>query len=206
MKARVDLATWARREHFAFFRGFSEPFFGFAVELRCEGAWRRAREAGASFYLTYLHAALRAANATPAFALRIEGDDVVRWDRVDVSATVDRDDGTFGFSYVPYDPDPARFATLAQAEIARVRATSGLCPPEVDAAVVHFSAVPWIRFTALAHARQHGTDDASPKMSFGKLFERDGARWLPFSIHAHHAVVDGRDVGAFLDQLQALLV
>ncbi|MBA2322150.1 MAG: chloramphenicol acetyltransferase [Deltaproteobacteria bacterium] len=205
MKRPLDLAAWPRREHFGFFRHFSEPFFGVTVELRCEGLYRAARDRSASFYLAYLHATLQAVNAVDALALRIEGDTVWQHDRVDVSATVHRDDGTFGFSYIPYDADFDLFSEHARAEIARVRSTSGLAVPQVDAAVVHASAVPWLQFTALSHARQHNTDDASPKIAFGKLFQRHGARHLPISIHVHHAVADGLHVGQVVDDLQRRL-
>lgn len=203
MKRRLDLATWPRREHFQFFRGFSEPFFGVTLELRCEGLYQATR--GRSFYLAYLHATLQAVNAVEAFALRIEGDAVWQYDRVDVCATVSRQDGTFGFSYIPYHADFDVFVALARAEIARVRATSGLAIPQVDAAVIQASAVPWLQFTSLSHARQHGSDDAAPKIAFGKLFQRDGARHLPIAIHVHHAVADGLHVGQMVETLQRRL-
>lgn len=205
MRQALDLASWPRREHFAFFRAFTEPFFGVTVEVRCDVAWRGAKARGDSFYLTYLHAALQAANEIEPFRYRIEGNAVWRYDRVDVSATVGREDGTFGFSYIPFDPRFDVFATAAATEIARVRATSGLALPTTDAAVIHASALPWLQFTGLSHARHHGWPDASPKLSFGRVFERDGARMLPVAIHVHHALMDGLHVGLFVDRLQALL-
>lgn len=201
----IDLETWPRREHFAFFRAFAEPFFGVTVELRCDGLYRASKARGGSFWLAYLHATMQAVNAVDALALRIEGDRVWRYERVDVSATVDRPDGTFGFSYMRYDPDFETFEAGARAEVARVRAGTGLELRQLDAAVVHASAVPWVRFTALSHARQFGTDDASPKIAFGRLFERDGAKWLPVSVHVHHAVADGLHVGRLVEELEARL-
>lgn len=205
MRHPIDVPAWSRREHFQFFKAFTEPFWGLTVELRCDRSWEASRAPGASFYLRYLHAALSAANAVEAFCLRFSGDTVWRYDRVDVSATVDRIDGTFGFSYVPFDPDFTRFADAARAEWARVRATTGLALAQRDAAVVHASALPWVSFTSLSHARNLATDDASPKLAFGRVVERDGARWLPIAIHVHHGLVDGIDVGRFVERLEATL-
>ena len=44
--------------------------------------------------------------------------------------------------------------------------------------------------------------DSCPSITFGKMTEHDGRRSMPLSIHVHHALVDGRDVGRYLEALQ----
>jgi chloramphenicol O-acetyltransferase type A len=34
---------------------------------------------------------------------------------------------------------------------------------------IHFSAIPWLNFTSLSHARSYTFPDSSPKISFGKM-------------------------------------
>lgn len=201
----LDLSTWPRKAHFDFFRAFDEPFFGVTVELDCTELFRRSRESGESFFLRYLHASLVAANDTEAFRYRIEGERVVVHDEVHASATIDRDDGTFGFSYLPFHRSFQAFAAAALPVIAEVRSGRTLTPAVKSENVIHYSSLPWLRFTALSHARHYGFADSSPKMTFGRLAERDGRQTLPFSIHVHHALMDGRELGLFVEAVEHVM-
>lgn len=98
MKQILDLNGWARKEHFHFFKQFDEPFFGVTVNIDCTLAYASAKAKGIPFFLYYLHKSLTIANQIAAFRYRIVEDQVWIYDKVDVSSTVDRPDGTFGFS------------------------------------------------------------------------------------------------------------
>ncbi len=199
------METWPRRDHFHFFRGFDEPFFGLTVRLDATAAYAHCKSAGHSFFLYYLHHCLTAVNAVDPFRYRIEGERVAVYDRINVSATIGRADGTFDFSYILYDPDFATFRASAEVEIARIRSGSGLNPRVSGKDVIHFSAAPWLDFTALSHARHYGREDSCTKISVGKLTERDGKLGMPVSIHGHHALLDGLHVGQFVDTFQRLM-
>ena len=202
---QLDLTSWPRRQHFDFFRKFDEPYFGLCVRVDCTEALEHCRVSGHSFFLYYLHACLRAVNETEVFRYRIDGDGVMVHDRIHASATIGRDDGSFDFSYIPYADDFGVFVKGARAEIARIRSTSGLNVGVAGADVIHFSAVPWLDFTQISHARGFGTGDSCPKISVGKVTERDGRPGMPVSIHAHHALMDGRHVGDFVEAFQRAL-
>ncbi len=47
--------------------------------------------------------------------------------------------------------------------------------------------------------------DSAPKISFGKMTETNGEKSMPVSIHVHHALVDGVDVGRYIDCYQELM-
>ena len=198
----LDIENWARKEHFHFFRQFEEPFFGITVRLDCTEAYQTAKKTNTSFFLYYLHQILRAVNEVACFRYRIRQDRVVIHDRIHASATINREDGTFDFSLLPFSPDFKRFSKDAQSEIDRIRGTSGLNLGVAGDDVIHFSAVPWLDFTSLSHARRFSYPDSCPKLSVGKLTERDGRLGMPLSIHAHHALMDGRDVATFIKYLK----
>jgi chloramphenicol O-acetyltransferase type A len=65
--------------------------------------------------------------------------------------------------------------------------------------------LPWIRFTSISHARSFSFKDCIPKISFGKMTEQKGVKTMPVSIHVHHAIADGSDVGLFVEKLQEIL-
>lgn len=205
MKTILDLDTWNRKDHFLFFNGFEEPFFGIVADLDVSIAYQQAKAAGVSFFLYYLHKSLAAANQIKPFRYRIEDAKVVVYDRVDASPTIQRPDGTFGFSYMDFHPDFEIFRREAQKEIDRVQNTSGLELAGARNNVIHVSSLPWIRFTSISHARSFSFKDSCPKISFGKMTEEDGKKIMPVSIHVNHSLADGADVGAFFNLFQDLM-
>jgi chloramphenicol O-acetyltransferase type A len=205
MKQKLDIENWARKDHFNFFKQFEEPFFGVCINIDCSRAYAAAKETGASFFLYYLYQSLSAANAIDGFKYRIINDEVIVFDMVHASPTINRPDGTFGFSYIDYHPSFTTFIKSAKEEIDRVQNSKGLVPAVSGENVIHYSSIPWINFTALSHARSFSFKDSSPKISFGKMTEEDGKRTMPVSIHVHHALMDGFHVGHYIDLFQELM-
>jgi chloramphenicol O-acetyltransferase type A len=205
LKHFIDLENWERKEHFEFFSKFSDPFWGLTLNVNCTVAYNRAKAGNNSFYLYYLYQSLRAVNLVDAFKLRIEDDKPLRYDRIDASATVDRPDGSFGFSYMVYKEDFDEFQQLAREEIARVRGERGLNTGVAGQNVIHYSAVPWISFTSLSHAGHSAFKDSVPKISFGKIFRQGDQLLMPVAIHAHHALVDGFHAGQLVELYENFL-
>lgn len=66
MRTKIDTTQWERGEQYAFFKQFTEPFFGITVQVDCTTVYNRAKANEDSFFLTYLYDALRAANEVEA--------------------------------------------------------------------------------------------------------------------------------------------
>lgn len=206
MKKYLDKTMWPRREHFEFFSKFEEPFFGIVSNVDVTLAYAAAKENRNSFFLWYLHKVAAAVNAVEEFRYRISGDDILIYDRIDISATLTRDDNTFGFSLIEYNADFSCFHAGAKAEIERVRNTPGLFTRSFEADnLIHFSAIPWVDFTSLSHARSFTFADSCPKISVGKMTEAKGRKTMPVSVHVHHGLMDGYHVGLFFERLQQQL-
>ena len=205
MKQKLDLTTWNRKEHFLFFKQMEEPFYGITTSIDCTKAYSKAKELGVTFFSYYLHKTLSAVNAIENFRYRIIEDEVYVFDVIDASATVMREDTTFGFSYMPFSEEIIGFAKTVQTEIERIQSTTGVFTREYPENLIHFSALPWINFSSLSHARSFTWPDSCPKISYGKLIDENGIKSMPISIHVHHGLVDGYHVGLFLDALQQLM-
>jgi chloramphenicol O-acetyltransferase type A len=204
LRQKVDLDSWVRRAHFEFFSTFDEPYYGICVRVDCTKAYAAAKRKGYSFFLYYLYQSIAAAQRVEAFRLRIEDGEVFRYDRIDGGSTVMRPDGTFGFGYYTYDDAIETFMEESGREVERVRGTTGLERRNVPN-IIRCSALPWIDFTSLSHARRFAAGDSCPWISFGKMTEENGRRSMPVSIHVHHALVDGVDVGRYVECFQALM-
>lgn len=200
----LEISAWKRREHFDLFRPFANPFFSVCVDLDATRVWEESRQPGSpSFYVATLFHSLRAANSTEAFRLRIRGDRVWLHDSVRASATILRDDDTFGFGIFPPAPTLEEFHRRAVGEVAAARRVGPLIlprPGEDD--LVYHSSLPWMRFTAFTNALNGGKDSV-PRVVFGKTAQRGGRWTLPVAVEVHHALVDGLDVARYLSALQA---
>ncbi|AXT49614.1 chloramphenicol acetyltransferase [Aquimarina sp. BL5] len=206
-KSALDLTTWNRREHYEFFSGFDEPFFGIVSTVDFTIGYQKIKDNGYPYFLYYLHKALKAANHVTPFRYRIEEDKVYVYESIHASATIGREDHTFGFSFIMFDEDFKSFSINAQKEIEAVRNSTGLRNNDnakrMDS--LHISSIPWYNFSSISHARHFQYRDSVPKISFGKYTKEGSKINLPISIHVHHALMDGYHVGLYLEEFQRLL-
>lgn len=201
MKHKLALDSWVRKDHFNFFNQFDEPYYGVNVNIDCTTAYQTVKQNGVSFYLFYLYQSLAASQVVDSFKLRIEHDEVYRYDRIDAGSTIGRPDGTFGFGDFIYYSTFNEFYIEAVKVMEQVKAETGLVLSQA-LNVIRYSALPWIDFTSLSHARTFSFKDSCPKISFGKVTENNGRKFMPVSIHVHHALVDGIDLGRYIDCYQ----
>jgi chloramphenicol O-acetyltransferase type A len=205
VKQKLNLNTWNRKEHFQFFKQMEEPFFGITTRIDCTKAFAKSKELGVSFFTYYLHKTLIAVNAIPNFRYRIIDDEIYIFDTIDASATIFREDKTFGFSLIEYNENLTAFAEIAKREIERVKNTTGLITRDFEINLIHFSAVPWVDFTSYSHARSFSWLDSCPKISFGKLVEENNKKTMAMAIHVHHGLMDGYHVGEFVSLFQEMM-
>ena len=207
MKTLLDIENWNRKEHFLFFKQMEEPFFGITTTIDCTKGYETAKQLETSFFTYYLHKTMVTVNAIEPFRYRILDDAIYIHDTIGVSATIMREDNTFGFSLIEYSPDFNVFAANTYDEIQRIKNTTGLFTREFpNDNLIHFSAIPWVNFTSLSHARSYTFPDSCPKISFGKMIiDDDGKKTMPMSINVHHGLMDGFHVGQFVDFFQELM-
>lgn len=207
MRQKLDLETWNRKEHFEFFSQFEEPFFGVTVQVDCTKAYQNAKQIGVSFFAYYLFKTLVAVNQIENFRYRIHEKEVFIYDKINASATILRNDNTFGFSFMEFESEIHAFAKNVSTESDRVKNTSGLFTRDFSTVnLIHFSTLALINFTSFSHARSFTFEDSCPKISFGKMeIAENGQRSFSMSIHVHHGLMDGYHVGNFVDLFQKLM-
>lgn len=206
MAVFLNTHTWARREAFEYFRGFDKPYFSVCVRLDAAALKAAAAARGASFTLACHFIALRLANVHEALRYRLEGGRVRVHPAVHGSTTVLRDDESFGFATLQHTADFAAFCTQGAAAMAAVRTRQRPFEPDIDeAALVHFTTLPWLHFTSFSHARNWGREDSVPKIAFGRLQPEGPCLWLPFSVEVHHALMDGLHLGRYVQDVEAAL-
>lgn len=207
MEKLLDITNWKRKEHYEFFSKYDEPFWGIVSEIDCTKAYQKAKENNISFFLYYLHKPTLAVNMIEEFRYRIRDDKVVVFDEVHVSSTLGRDDETFSYSFIKYNSNFSEFVLSAQKEIERVKMSTGLNITDDTSRLdtIHYSSLPWTKFTGLTHARNFKNKDSVPKIVFGKYYLVDGRKIMNVSLNAHHGLVDGLHGAKYFDLFQKLM-
>ncbi len=202
---RIDLATWNRSEQFRFFRTYDRPHYATTARVDVSGLMARRKALALSPFRTTIHAVGAALHTVPELRMRFRGDEVTLYDRLWLSPTIPLDNGDFRYTYVRFDADRAVFDQDAAARIAEVRAGQPLNANDGSQAdVAYLSCLPWLDYSSLDNALP-GPDDCIPRVSWGKIVPKGDGHDMAVTLHVHHALVDGRQVGQFFEALGAAL-
>lgn len=201
----IDKATWNRRPHFELFRSYKDPFFGITFTLDLSRFLPRLKSHGHPFFHSFLHLVLEAANESDAFKLRIRGENVVLHDTVHASYTLMTDEHVFRFVTARYHPNLEMFLLQAKEGALEAKREVDVSDKEGVDDLIYVSSLPWMSYTSIRHAMPGFKDDSFPRLTWGKYEAKDGITTIPFSVDAHHALVDGYDVAMFAKRLQERL-
>ena len=202
MKKHINLDNYDRKEQFKFFKDFEEPFFGLTTHLNCENIYNYCKKKKIPFFAYYLYQTNKAVNQVNNFRQRIINDQIYQFDVIHISTTIARKNKTFGFSYLKHSEHFNEFLDQFVKERKRIENSDLLMPANMDEQVIHYSAIPWINFSSISHARKFSINDTCPKITFGKIHKSKEGLMMPVSIHAHHALVDGYHVGQLVQIIQ----
>ena len=207
MKRIIDYNNWIRKEHYEWFKNFDEPFFGVVSEVDCSIAYANSKKNNIPFFHNYLHKSIKAANLLESFRLRVEEDQIVCYDSIHASATLNNAVGLFAISFINYDEDLIKFSKNVKKEEDRVRKIKGLGVNSDTARkdTIHYSSAPWFKITGLTHARNFKFQDSVPKITFGKFETTGNKKIMNISINGHHGLMDGSHVAEYLKLFQELL-
>ena len=206
----IDLSTWKRQAHFEFFYRMDYPQYNVCANVDVTHFLQETRRKGLSFYYSMLFAVTHAANRCEPFRYRIRADkQVVLHDRVHPSFTdMDADTTDELFKMVLSEVGVnslSEYVALTKERSAAQRTYFDIPGIEGRDDLLYITCLPWISFTHLSHTIRLDRNDAVPRISWGKYFVQEGKTWLPFSVQAHHAFVDGIHVGQYLSELQLFL-
>ncbi len=203
----IDFKDPHRRKHFDFFRRMDQPHFNLTANLEITPLLHFLQQEGLPFTATVVYCITRAANAIPQFRQRIRGERVIEHPKVSPSFTVHtKASDVFSFCYVEYQPDLILFTADAQRQIQQMQEAPSFEDEAGRDDYLFLSSIPWVSFTGIQHAMNFSPADSVPRIAWGKYFQ-DGQRLLmPLSVQAHHALVDGRDMGHYFEAIQALFL
>lgn len=200
---KIDIENWSRKSTYDFFKNYEDPFFNITANLEVTNLYDFSKKNKLSFSLACLYVAIKSINEIPEFKLRFKNDKVVSFDVVNIGSTVLNEDATFSFCDFPYKSSISEFVENGKRVIENHK--KGVCfeANEDELAVVHCSTIPWVSLTGFKHARKGDEKNMGiPKIVFGKWFEENDIKKIPFSVEVHHALMDGLQVGMLYEKMQ----
>ncbi len=202
MKTYLNIDDWNRGELFNHFRTLKDPTFSVVANVDVTTVFEDAKKRKKSFFVSYLHACMKAINAVENFKYRIEDDKIAIYEKIDASATILRADKTFGFSYVDFSNDFELFNENFNKEKNRILNSKNLFPPKYSLGCIHCSALPWVHFTGHKEPVSGNKNDSVPQFSFGKIKQENTKIVMPVAVNVNHSLVDGYHIGQFFEIFQ----
>ena len=200
----INIDTWNRKQHYHHFVALSNPFFAVTIPIDVTIAYYRCKEKGKSFFVKYLHDCMKAINEVENMRYRIREGRVYDVGIIHASATIMREDKTFGFSWIPFDNNFDVFHQNFLNEKLRIQTHHELYPPTNGDNCIHCSAMPWFEFTSQKEPVS-GNIESIPELSFSKIVTKDEKIIMNVAISVNHALVDGYHVGLFVNSFQKYL-
>jgi chloramphenicol O-acetyltransferase type A len=201
----LDLATWPRRQLYDFFIDYTQPYFNVCVRLDVTNLVALVRDRKIKFSLAIHYFGLRIANELEPFRYRLKDGGVFVYDVIDGGTTVLLPNETFAYAYFGYTRDFQQFIEEMGSAVDQIRNGTGELKPTKRDDVIYHTTLPWIAFTSFSHARTTGRGESIPRFVFGKFVEEHGRLMMPFSVEVHHALMDGIDVGRYLNNFEQAL-
>jgi len=201
---KIDLSTWSRKAQYNFFKDYKDPYFNICSDIKCTTSYLKSKEKGDSFFITYMHNALKALNEISEFKTRIIEDEVFEFPIINGTTTVFKDDETFSFCYFRYHENFEKFKYETHKAIQDAKKSNELIS-NTDIDLIYVSVIPWRSFTSIKHPVSNQKSNSVPKIVFGKVFKQNGEFYMPISVDAHHSLVDGYHISNFYNRLENLL-
>ena len=189
----IDETNWKRAFHCQVFRNSIEPSYCVTLELDITNFLKKIRKDNLSFTLSLIYMVSRCANDIEEFRYRFLDGKIVLYDKINTAYKVVN---------VEMQDTLEQYNSVAsrKAEDQKEYFTGPLGND-----VFQFSPMPWVSYTHISHTNSGKKDNATPLFDWGKYFDRDGKKILPFSVQVHHSFVDGIHIGKLVDSLQNYL-
>jgi chloramphenicol O-acetyltransferase type A len=202
----ISLTDPHQKKHFEYFRTMNHPHFNICANIDITSFVGQVKFSEYSFTVSMVYVLSRIANELSPFRRRLREETIVEHEVVHPSFTIQPEHSSvFSFCKVPFQPDFEAFCSDATRMI-EMRKKEPSFEDDLDKdTYIFLSAIPWISFTSVQHAMNYHPHDSAPRITWGKYFKEGSGIKMPLSVSVHHALADGRHVGAYFEQVEQLM-
>lgn len=201
---RIQLDSWARREHFEHYHSEVPCTYSMTTKLDITALV----EAKVRLYPAMLYLITRAVNRFPEFRMDFdsEGKLGVYGEMHPCYTIFHRDSETFSNLWTEYTEDYPVFCRAYERDLEQFgNNKSMMAKPGVPANTFPVSMIPWESFDGFNLNLEKGYGYLLPIFTMGRYSENNGRYLLPLSIQVNHAVCDGFHVCRFISALREMI-
>lgn len=199
----INIDNWNRKEHYNFFMRSDLPFYNVNFEVDVSGLKHWSKENCLSLNNVLIHKTVSAINRVDNFLYRIENGSIVKYEMIHpIFACIRENEELFRMITVEYLNNIHDFNRNVVEAIRNSKSYFDFSQLAKRSNFVFISPLPWIQFTGVDHTISFRKDDSIPRITWGKIFEKNGNMVLPYNIQVNHALVDGIHVAKFIECLQ----
>lgn len=204
---KIDLTTWERKSHYAWFSQFADPSVALDVKMNITNVLEFCKKKSVSSYATIMYIVCKCMNENNAFRLRILNDEVVEIDSANVAYTIMVNDSCFvncradlkkGFEIYLNDV----------IENQKKYTNSNYIQEEYNSTAIiddiYCSCIPWINFMSVKQPIPDKISESKsiPRACWGKYYTDGDSTYMTLNITANHALVDGIDIARVFNNIQ----
>ncbi len=201
----IDLETWNRKDIYKVFSEFENPFFAVTIPVDVTAVKQFSKSSKISFYYTMIWAVTKAVNQVPQLNIRIRNGHLYQLDQVDANFTIlKKGNDVFQFVTAPWVEDIHAFASSIDKQLEVQGDDCFSDAIDIDEAV-YLTCTPWFDFTAATNPHTKNTEDAIPRIAWGKYYEENDRLMVHMSIEVNHRTVDGYHVGLLKEAIDSAI-
>ncbi len=201
---QVDFENWKRRDAFSLFGTGEYPYVGLTTMVDVSPLMHACRSQGCSFFTAFVYVIMTCMNKVENFRCRIYEDQIIICDKVDpLFNIVDQDAGIHTFAIAAIQDSFSDFNREMEAEKKIALEQPNLPHNRLD--VVSVSCLPWFSVTDIIQPLGLSANGSIPHCVWGKTEENGLRIAVPFSLTAHHGLLDGKHVSRLLTAMAGMM-
>ena len=201
MKEKINIENWKRKEEFAFFSKFSNPYASVTTEINVNEIVKYAKDNKLSFYGIMSYVVLKTINEIDEYKYVLEEENIYKYDQINLSFSVLQNNNKLNFSRLVLYNDFELF--MKDFICAKREAESNLQIPHIAGNnKIYVTCLPWMRFSSVDNPKRYDMIDSIPRICWGKYFLENGEYKIDVSLQINHAFQDGYHIALFFNTLQ----
>ncbi|MDO5574293.1 MAG: CatA-like O-acetyltransferase, partial [bacterium] len=183
---KLNMNEYNRKQQFDYFNSMPYPYVGLTVNVDITDFLQQMKQKQHPFFLSFLYAVTRAANAIPEFRQRIVDEEIMEYEKCISSYTVALEDHSYCYCSVDCDMPFEKFLPYARKAQESAKLQASLDDGEDALSLYFISTVTNLSYTAIVQPVPQPAD-SNPRITWGRYFAQEGRTLIPVSLLCNHA-------------------
>ncbi len=209
MKRKViDIDSWNRKSVYNYFGSFSNPCYGFNVEMDITSLVKITKERKDSFFINMLFLVYLGLESIEEMRTRIVNEEVVVYEMINPSYTVMTELGAFENCGIEGTHDYREFYDRVHVNVERTKTQGFIKDSYNDSKLMdeyYITCIPWLSFTSMSHPLPDNdhSNASVPRVCWGKFYQDGDKTKIMLNITVSHMLVDGKALSDTFKAIQS---